>query len=62
MQHTGRLNIRFMVQTRQLQHEHVDGHYAAAVFRYMRELAVQLKNRCTPVSMDDKHNVKVGEP
>ena len=46
----------------QLHHEHVDGHYAAAIFRYMRELAVLKKHCCTLVSVDDKHNVKVGEP
>ena len=61
-QYTGHLNVRFLVQARQLHHEHFDCHYAAVVFRYMRELAVLLKNRCTLISVDDKHSIKIGEP
>ena len=41
---------------------HKDVHYCAAFFRYLREFAILLKDRCTLVSSDDKHKVKVGEP
>ena len=36
------LDIKFMVQTRQLKKSHVDSHYAAAIFQYQQEIAVQL--------------------
>ena len=62
MHYTGRLNVRFMVQKRQFRKNHEDEHYVAAVFRYLREYAVQLKNHCTMVCIDDKHRLKVGEP
>ena len=62
MQYTGRLDIKHMVQARVLNHDHVDSHYAAAVFRNLRELAIKLRPHCTLVCTDDKHGVKVGEP
>ena len=37
LQHTSRFKVRFMVQQRQFQRSHIDAHYAAAVFQYMRE-------------------------
>lgn len=51
-----------MVQTRQFRKTHPDAHYAAALFRYQREFAVQFKDHSVFVSLDDKHRVKVGEP
>ena len=51
-----------MIQSRQLNSEHQDAHYAAAIFRYMRELAVKLRERASLVCMDDKHAIKIGEP
>ena len=62
LQYTGRLNIRYMVQKRQFRKTHDDEHYAAALYRYMREYAIKLKEHCTMVSIDDKHRMKVGEP
>ena len=41
---------------------HEDEHYAAAVFRYVREHAIQLKDQCTMVCINDEHWLKVGEP
>lgn len=60
--YTGRLNIKFMVQARQFRKSHVDAHYASAVFRYQREMAVQFKEYSNFVCLDDKHRIKVGEP
>ena len=51
-----------MVQKRQFRKTHDDEHYAAALYRYMREYAIKLKDHCTMVSIDDKHRMKVGEP
>ena len=51
-----------MLQKRQFRKSHQDDHYAAAVFRYLREYAIKLKENCTLVCIDDKHRLKVGEP
>ena len=53
--------MKIMVQQCQWRHSH-DAHYAAAIFRYMREYAQTLRDFCAFVCLDDKHKVKVGEP
>ena len=50
-----------MVQARQFRKSHEDAHYAAAVFRYQRELAVRFRTHSLFLCMDDKHRIKVGE-
>ena len=40
LHHTGRFKVRFKVQQRQFRKDHPDCHYAAGVFRYLREYAV----------------------
>ena len=62
LHYTGRFNVKYMVQARQFRKDHEDSHYAAAVFRYQRELAVMFREYSTFHCMDDKHHVKVGEP
>ena len=62
LHHTGRFQVRFKVQQRQFRKDHPDSHYAAAVFRYLREYAVMLRDHCMFVCLDDKHRIKVGEP
>ncbi|GBC46844.1 hypothetical protein GLOIN_2v1782174 [Rhizophagus irregularis DAOM 181602=DAOM 197198] len=57
LQYTGRLQVKFMVQIRQLRIEHED-----ALFRYLKELAVILSGFSWLVFLDDKHRCKVGEP
>lgn len=61
-QYTGRLKLKHMVQSRQFRHNHVDSHYASALFRYEREFAVKYRQHSTFVCQDDKHSIKVGEP
>ncbi|KAI8487989.1 hypothetical protein Bbelb_344370 [Branchiostoma belcheri] len=51
-----------MVQSRQLNHDHVDAHYAAAIFKYLKSFAVKFREYTALVFMDDKHGIKVGEP
>ena len=51
-----------MVQARQFWKSHPDEHYAAVLFRYMREFAVKFKTVTEMVGLDDKHRMKVGEP
>jgi hypothetical protein len=60
--YTGKLKIKFMVQSRQFRKTHVDSHYASALFRYLKEFAVKFRDDVCFVCMDDKHKVKVGEP
>ncbi|KAI8490498.1 hypothetical protein Bbelb_317660 [Branchiostoma belcheri] len=49
--------------SRQLNHDHVDAHYAAAIFKYLKSFAVKFREYTALVFMDDKHGrVKVGEP
>ena len=50
-----------MVQKRQFQKAHEDEHYAAAIFRYLRECAIKLKDYCTMICIDDKHQLNVRE-
>ena len=60
LRHTGRLNIKFMVQSRQLSFDHSDNHYAAAMFKYMREFSIKFRSYCHLVCIDDKHSIKCG--
>lgn len=60
--YTGRLNVKRQVQRRLFRKEHPDGHYCAALYRYLREFAVKYRDVSNFVSIDDKHRMKVGEP
>ena len=62
LQHTGKLRVKHMVQTRQTRMWHENAHYASALFRYLKEMAVKNRDICELVFMDDKHKCKVGEP
>ena len=62
LQFTGKLNVKFQVQSRQLRKNHIDNHYASAVFCYEKQLAIKFRDYTTFVCMDDKHHCKVGEP
>ena len=54
--------LRMSIQTRQLRAPHMDDHFAAAMFKYMREYAVQFKDDTTFVCLDDKSKLDFGEP
>ena len=61
--YTGRLDIKYMVQARQLRVDHPDFHYAsAALFRYEKEMAIKYREYSNLFFRDDKHRCKVGEP
>ena len=51
-----------MVQKRQFRKTHIDEHYCAAIFHYMREYALLFKSQSLFICLDDKHRLKVGEP
>ena len=61
-QYTKRLPVKMMVQKRQFRQNHMDSHYCAAIFRYVREYAVLFRDSSLFLCLDDKHRVKVGEP
>jgi hypothetical protein len=61
IQYTGKFEIKYKVQTRVLRKEHPDGHYCAAIFRYLREFAIRFRNYIVFISADDKHKVAIGE-
>ena len=62
LQYTGKLQIKFMVQARQLRKAHPDSHYCSALYRYLREMSIKFKENSLLICMDDKHKCKVGEP
>ena len=37
-------------------------HYAAAIFRYEREMSLLFRGKCVFVCLDDKHRIKIGKP
>lgn len=51
-----------MIQKRQFHQDHVDAHYCAAIFRYLREYDVMFRDFSLFLCMDDKHRLKIGEP
>ena len=60
--YTGKVNLKHQVQSRQLRKPHIDAHYCAAQYKYMREMAVKFKEEVLFLSCDDKAKVMVGEP
>ena len=62
LQYKNQLNIKYMVQNRQLHCNHIDLHYATALFRYLKELTIKYKDDAYLIFIDDKHRCKVGEP
>ena len=62
LRYTGKLEVKRQVQQRQFRKSHPDSHYAACLYRYQREYAIQVRNYAVFVCLDDKHKVKVGEP
>ena len=61
-QYKSQFNVKMMVQKRQFRHYHIDAHYCAALFRYMREFALLFRDLAMFVSLDDKHRIKIGKP
>ena len=62
VKYRSQFNVKMMVQKRQFRHHHVDAHYCTALFWYMKEYAIQVRDLAFFVSLNDKHRIKVGEP
>src|SRR6266542_6639465 len=61
LQYTGILLLKFMIQIRQLRCDHIDAHYASALFRYLKELAIKFRDNTWLIFLDDKHRCKISE-
>lgn len=59
---TSRLSIQYKIQRRQLRVSHPDDHYCAALLKYLKQKAVELKDHLIFLCCDDKAKVPVGEP
>lgn len=58
----GRINLQHKVQSRQLRAAHVDEHYCAAIFSYLKRYAVKYRDTVMMLCLDDKSKVDYGEP
>ncbi len=61
LQYTGKLDVKFMVQLRQLRKSHEDSHYCSALFCYLTEFGIRFREHCSLFFMDDKHRCKIGD-
>ena len=62
MNYTGRFKIRYMMQQRMLRKQHDDEHYCACIYKYLRSMAVSLRDVSAMICTDDKHKISCGEP
>ena len=60
--YTGKINLKFAIQRRQLRAYHSDPHCCNALFRYLREMAIIYRGEYVLLSCDDKAKVDFGEP
>ena len=59
---TSRLEVQYKVQRHQLRVSHPDDHCCHAQFKYLKELAIQLKEDALLMFCDDKAKVPFGDP
>ena len=62
LRHTGRMNIKYAVQARQLRKDHPDSHYVNTLLQYAKNFTVKNRSVAQMISIDDKATVPVGEP
>lgn len=61
---TSRIDVQYKIQTRQLRLTHQDEHYCNALLKYLKEYAIEMKEKCRLVMIccDDKAKIPIGEP
>ena len=59
---TGRVQLKHTIQRSQLQAFHTDAHWCSTLYQYLRELAVQNRQKCAFISYDDKAKIDFDEP
>lgn len=57
-----RFNIKWVLQTRLLQKSHVDQHFGAKQFQYLKLMSQRFAEHALMIFMDDKASVPVGHP
>lgn len=62
LRYTGRFQVKYAVQARQMRKSHPDSKYVAVILQYVKSFAVQYRNHVLLLSVDDKAIVPVGEP
>ena len=62
LRYTGKYDVKYAVQCRQLRHEHPDSKYVAIILRYAKQFSVLHSENILMISVDDKAIVPVGDP
>ena len=62
MRYTGRFQVKYAVQARQMRKSHPDSRYVAVILQYMKHFVIRFKDATLLLSVDDKAIVPVGEP
>ena len=62
LHHSGRLEIKFEVQTRQIRGSHDDVLFCQFQLRLLKHFAVRFKDNASMLCLDDKAVIPVGEP
>ena len=62
LHYSGRFQVKFRVQIRQLRKDHPDQHYVSALLQYVGHFSVLMHDITTYMSVDNKAIVPVGEP
>ena len=60
--YTGHVQLKHAIQRRQLRAFHTDAHWCSALYRYLRDLAIQNHKKCVFISGDHKAKIDFGEP
>ena len=55
-----RFDVKYKVQRRQLRKTHIDAHYCAVLFRYLKEMAVRFRKHAALFFLDDKSKIPIG--
>ena len=62
LRYTGRFNVKFGIQIRQLRKDYPDSHYVSALLRYVKDFSIEYRNNIVVISVDDKCTIPVGDP
>ena len=62
LRYTGRYEVKYAVQKRQLRKSHPDSKYVMVILKYAKEYALLLSKHLVFISVDDKTTIPVGEP
>ena len=58
----GRVSVKYMIQQHMARKAYVDAHYAGAVYKYVREYAVSIRDLASFICINNKSKILVIEP